>query len=139
MDHAIGVGVRLSSLVGGRAELCGSEATLSEAAQAMVNASTGSLGVIQGRDLVGLITERDLLRAVAEGTDVSTASVGQWMSSEPDTVSPDVEVEEAARWLLEAGYRHLPVMEDGQLLGIVSIRDLLWAILAPETEPPEIH
>ena len=86
-----GVGVRLSSLIGGRAELCGPEATLSEAAQAMINASTGSLGVIQGRDLVGLITERDLLRAVAEGTDVSTASVGQWMSTEPDTVSPDVE------------------------------------------------
>jgi CBS domain-containing protein len=105
----------------------------------MINASTGSLGVIHGRDLVGLITERDLLRAVASGTDVSTASVGQWMSSEPDTVSPDVDVEEAARWLLEAGYRHLPVMEDDQLLGIVSIRDLLWAILAPGTAPPEIH
>jgi CBS domain-containing protein len=119
--------------------LCGSEATLAEAAQAMINASTGSLGVIHGRDLVGLITERDLLRAVASGTDVNTASVGQWMSTEPDTVSPDVDVEEAARWMLEAGYRHLPVMEDDQLLGIVSIRDLLWAILAPGTAPPEIH
>ncbi len=131
--------MRLSGLIGGRAELCGPEATLAEAAQAMINASTGSLGVIQGRDLVGLITERDLLRAVAEGTDVSTASVGQWMSTDPDTVSPDVDVEEAALWLLETGYRHLPVMEDDQLLGIVSIRDLLWAILAPETAPPELH
>ncbi len=133
------MGVRLSGLIGGRAELCGPEATLAEAAQAMINASTGSLGVIQGRDLVGLITERDLLRAVAERIDVSTASVGQWMSTDPDTVSPDVDVEEAALWLLETGYRHLPVMDDDQLLGIVSIRDLLWAILAPETAPPELH
>ena len=131
--------MRLSGLIGGTAELCGAEATLGEAAQAMINASTGSLGVIQGRDLVGLITERDLMRAVASGTDVTTASVGEWMSSEPDTVSPDVDVEEAALWLLETGYRHLPVMEDGHLLGIVSIRDLLWAILAPETAPPEVH
>jgi CBS domain-containing protein len=55
------------------------------------------------------------------------------MADAPDTFSPDVEVEEAARWLLEVGYRHMPVMEAGELLGIVSIRDILWAIVG---EPP---
>ena len=111
-----------------------------EAAQAMIDASTGSLGVIHGRDLAGLITERDLLRAVAEGTDTDArAPSASGCRPSPDTVSPDVEVEEAALWLLESAYRHLPVMEEDQLLGIVSIRDLLWAILAPGTAPPEIH
>ena len=49
-----------------------------------------------------------------------------------DTFGPDVEVHEAAAWLLEMGYRHMPVMADGELLGIVSIRDILWAIISAE-------
>jgi CBS domain-containing protein len=66
---------------------------------------------------------------VATGADPETELVADWMAEAPDTFSPDVEVEEAARWLLEVGYRHMPVMSDGELLGIVSIRDLLWALL----------
>jgi CBS domain-containing protein len=61
--------------------------------------------------------------------------VSKWMADAPDTFSPDVEVEEAAAWLLEVGYRHMPVMADGELLGIVSIRDILWAMVGgPTTE-----
>jgi CBS domain-containing protein len=66
---------------------------------------------------------------MAEGADPDTAVVTDWMADAPDTFSPDVDVDEAARWLLEVGYRHMPVMTDGELLGIVSIRDILWAIL----------
>ena len=55
-----------------------------------------------------------------------------WMSDAPDTFSPEVDVEEAAAWLLEVGYRHMPVMEGGELLGIVSIRDILWSIISGE-------
>ena len=54
------------------------------------------------------------------------------MSETPDTFGPDVEVREAAAWLLEMGYRHMPVMQEGELLGIVSIRDILWAIISAE-------
>ena len=50
----------------------------------------------------------------------------------PDTFLPDVDCKEAAAWLLEVGYRHMPVMEDGELLGIVSIRDILWSIISGE-------
>jgi CBS domain-containing protein len=54
------------------------------------------------------------------------------MSEAPDTIDPSVDVEEAAAWLLEVGYRHLPVMENDELIGIVSMRDLLWAMTSEE-------
>ena len=121
--------MKLGALVGGSAMVIGSEATLGDAATALAHDGIGSLGVIKDRALVGIITERDLVRALAAGVDPEAESVADWMAEAPDTFSPDVEVEEAARWLLEVGYRHMPVMEDGELLGIVSIRDLLWALL----------
>ena len=124
--------MKLRSLVGGGAEVIGKEASLAEAAEAMIDAGTGSLAVIDGRSLVGILTERDLVRAVADGDDPEDEDVADWMSVEPDTFSPDVDVEEAAAWLLESGYRHLPVIEDDELLGVVSIRDLLWAIIQGE-------
>ena len=121
--------MKLGALVGGSATVIGSEATLGDVADALVQDGVGSLGVIVDRHLVGIITERDLVRALAAGVDPETELVADWMAEAPDTFSPDVEVEEAARWLLEVGYRHMPVMSDGELLGIVSIRDLLWALL----------
>jgi CBS domain-containing protein len=121
--------MKLGALVGGSATVIGSEATLGDVADALVQDGVGSLGVIVDRHLVGIITERDLVRALAAGVDPETELVADWMAEAPDTFSPDVEVEEAARWLLEVGYRHMPVMSDGELLGIVSIRDILWALL----------
>ena len=121
--------MKLGALVGGAATVIGSEATLGDAAVALVEAGVGSLGVLGDRELIGIITERDLVRALAEGADPESDTVADWMADAPDTFSPDVDVEEAARWLLEVGYRHMPVMEDGELLGIVSIRDILWAIV----------
>ena len=121
--------MKLRALVGGGAEVVGPEATLEEAAEAMVDAGTGSLAVVDGRRLVGIITERDVVRAVGEEEDPSEEEVREWMTEDPDTFSPETDVEEAASWLLEAGYRHMPVMEGDELLGVVSIRDLLWAIV----------
>jgi len=121
--------MKLGALVGGSATVIGSEASLGDAAEALVEAGVGSLGVIVDRELVGIITERDLVRALAEGADPESDTVADWMADAPDTFSPDVDVEEAARWLLEVGYRHMPVMDEGELLGIVSIRDILWAIV----------
>ncbi len=115
-------------MVSGRAEVCGPETTLQEAAERMMEAHVGSVGVVEGRDLAGIITERDIVRAASDGADVTVEVVEDWMTSDPDVFSPDVEVAEAASWLLETGYRHLPVMENGELLGILSIRDVLWAL-----------
>jgi CBS domain-containing protein len=84
--------------------------------------------VIDNRELVGILTERDMVLAVADGADLDKALVQDWMSEAPDTFAPDVTVTEGVAWLLETGYRHLPVMAEGELLGVVTIRDLMWAL-----------
>lgn len=95
----------------------------------MQGSDLGSLAVVEGMDLLGLITERDIRRAVADGTDLGTP-VSDVMSDEPDTFDPDLDVWDAATWIAESGYRHLPVVDDdGSLLGVVSIRDLLKALV----------
>lgn len=112
----------------------GPEATLADAADVLVDEGAGSVGVVDGRELVGILTERDLVRSIAEDADPTEEIVSAWMSDAPDTFSPDVDVADAAKWLLEVGYRHMPVMADGELLGIVSIRDILWALHGGTTE-----
>ena len=119
--------MRLHSLVGGTTEIIGPEGTLSDAAQAMADGETDYLIVIDNRELVGILTERDLVMAIADDVDLGAALVEEWMSEAPDTFAPDVTVSEGVAWLLETGYRHLPVMADGELLGVVTIRDLMWA------------
>ncbi len=123
----------LGDLVSGRPHICGPDTTLSEAARAMSEAGHGSLGVIEKRRLVGVITERDLVRAVGSGADPETEAVARWMGRDPDSFSPSTDVVDAAMWILESGYRHLPVSDDGELLGIVSIRDLLRAVMEVAT------
>jgi len=89
----------------------------------------GSLAVVEGMALLGLITERDLRRVVADGTAVDMP-VSSMMSGDPDTFDPDLDVWDAAAWIAESGYRHLPVVDDeGALLGVVSVRDLLKALV----------
>lgn len=127
--------MKLGALVGGSATVIGPEASLGDVAEALVSDDVGSLGVVAGRELVGIITERDLVRALAAGADPEHEVVADWMADAPDTFSPDVDVEDAAKWLLEVGYRHMPVMSSGELLGIVSIRDILWAMSGTQTSP----
>ena len=124
--------MHVGSLVGGSSEVIGREATLEQAADALIRLGIGSLAVVDGRSLAGIITERDIVRAVSEDADPATEVVGDWMSEAPDTIDPSVDVEEAAVWPLEEGYRHLPVIENDELIGIVSTRDLLWAITSEE-------
>jgi CBS domain-containing protein len=121
--------MRLADLVGDAPYVCGPDTTLLEAAGAMEGSDLGSLAVVEGVSLLGLITERDIRRAVANGTDLE-GPVSAVMSDDPDTFDPDLDVWDAASWIAESGYRHLPVVgDDGDLLGVVSIRDLLKALV----------
>ena len=126
--------MRLEALVGGKTEIVGPEATLAEAADRMVGGGADGVAVVEGRTLVGILTERDIVKAVAAGDDLEEAIVADWMSEAPDTFEPSVSVTEAATWLMQTGYRHLPVIGDGELLGIVGVRDLVWALTSGPSE-----
>ncbi len=120
--------MEIRNLVSGSAAVCGPDLTLREAAAVMMSEGIGSLGVVDHGALVGILSERDVLRAVADGADLDVGTVGEWMTPEPDCVGPELEVTDAAEWLMATGYRHLPVVDDGELIGIVSIKDVLWAL-----------
>ena len=104
-----------------------SDASVADAAKVMVKGGFGSVIIVHGKMLVGILTERDVLRAAANETDLSTASVEDWMTPDPETAEPDLETEDAAGMMLSRGFRHLPVTQDGDLVGIVSLRDVLSA------------
>ncbi|MCP3974622.1 MAG: CBS domain-containing protein [bacterium] len=131
--------MQIRSLVGGTAQLCGMTTSLTDAARSMIEEATGSLGVIEGGHLAGIVTERDVLRAASRGADLGTEAVADWMTPDPDTVGPDIAVDEVAQWMLAAGYRHLPVMQEGELLGIASIKDVLWALHSEANDPKVVE
>jgi citrate synthase len=114
--------------------------TLSEAAARMGERQVGAVVVTEGDRPVGILTERDLVRIVAQGADATATTVGDWMTRDPDTVGPDEPVSKAFHALSERGYRHFPVVEDGKLVGVVSIRDLLRvAQIEPVTSPGSLE
>jgi CBS domain-containing protein len=98
--------------------------TLGEAAQKMTERGVGSVIVSDYGRMIGILTERDLLRAVAGRIHSSEARVREWMTADPITVAEQTPVEEAGRIMLEHGFRHLPVVQGERPVGIVSIRDL---------------
>jgi CBS domain-containing protein len=103
--------------------------TIGEAAEKMDAANVGAVVVVEDMvRIVGIVTERDLLRAVAARARAAEARVRQWMTPDPVTIDPDTPIEEAARVMFDNNFRHLPVVQDGRPLGIVSLRLLSrWA------------
>ncbi len=120
--------MRLAALVGGGAEIVGPEATLGDVARVMADREVGAVAVVDRDGLVGICTDRDLAMAIGDGSGPDDA-VASCMTEAPDTVNPEVRVSDAAGWMLETGYRHLPVVADGELLGIIDVRDVLWALV----------
>ena len=103
------------------------DTTVTEAAAGMVRARVGSVVVLQGTFLAGILTERDVLRAAASGEDLSVSLVSAWMSPDPQAATLDMSAEEAAQIMLLNGFRHLPVLDGRAVCGVVSIRDLFAA------------
>ena len=104
------------------------EDTLGETAQKLVEVGVGAAVVKDFGRLIGIVTERDLLKAMAGRVHTSDARVREWMTVEPITASPETDVEEAARTMLENGFRHLPVVDfSGQVVGVASLRRLVGA------------
>jgi len=122
-------------LMSAPALVCGTNVALAEAAVTMRDAESGSIIVVDDDKAIGILTERDLLRAAAAGVDPTRETVGLWMTANPDTLGPEEEAGAAWASLSSHHYRHLPVVDSGQVVGVVSIRDLLAiASLRPADE-----
>jgi CBS domain-containing protein len=120
-------------LVGGEVIWVAPEATMRSAAVSMKGNGVGSVAVEVDGALEGILTERDILDAVADGADLDFERVDRWMTSYPDSIDPDMQVTEAAQWMLASGYRHIPVLDGSRILGMISIKDVLWAMTEPST------
>jgi CBS domain-containing protein len=99
--------------------------TLREAAQRMVERRVGSIVIVEGGRLVGILTERDMLGVFARGE--FEARVEDVMTRNPETAEPDESLAQARLVMLHGGFRHLPVVDRGQLVGMLSMRDLFAA------------
>jgi CBS domain-containing protein len=105
------------------------DATLAEAAEALAADSIGALLVLRDGGLVGIVSERDVVYHVAAGSDLSHLLTGEVMAGDVITIEGDETILAAARAMVDADIRHLPVLRDGLIAGMVSIRDVV-AVLA---------
>lgn len=98
------------------------EDTLGELAERLAAADAGSALVVEFGRLIGILTSRDIVRAVAGRVHPSEARVREWMSAAPVTAAPDLPADEAARLMLNGGFHHLPVTEGDRAVGVVGLR-----------------
>jgi CBS domain-containing protein len=104
------------------------DVSLEEAAKRMASRGVGAVIVMKAGRLEGILTERDLLKAVAGGLREG-ARVSDWMTRHPETVDSDDSTDHAASLMIHGGFRHLPVVDGGEVVGILSIRDLMKVAL----------
>ena len=98
-----------------------------DVAKAMVDRNIGAVPVLRDGLLVGIFSERDLMRrVVVERRDPQTTRVEEVMTMEPLTISPDESPESCMQVMSHHGFRHLPVCEGAKLMGIISLKDLMW-------------
>jgi CBS domain-containing protein len=113
--------------------------TLAEAAHKMWEQQTGSLLVMDGDELLGIITERDVLKAVATGRPLDGTRVSDAMTKDVVTVPPAMTLREAAAVMAGKWIRHLPVVEQGRVVGILSQRDLAGVLAGALNEPEALQ
>ena len=99
-----------------------------EVAGRMVERNVGAVLVVEGGRLRGIMTERDLMRAVARGLS-DTVTVADCMTADPETIAPDDTIEHAGVLMIHGGFRHLPVVDGDEIVGVLSIRDLVPLLL----------
>lgn len=112
------------------------EDTLGEVAERMSAVNVGAVVVKDYGRLIGILTERDMLKAMAARVHTSEARVRQWMTEDPLTAATEMDVEEAAQVMLGHNFRHLPVVDDaGAVVGLVSLRRVVAATKAAAQNP----
>jgi CBS domain-containing protein len=114
------------------------DATVLDAVKLMAEKGVGALTVMEGTALVGVITERDYARKVIlKGRASDTTTIREIMTSEVITTSGDESVEKCMNMMTDGRMRHLPVVDDGRVVGIISIGDLVKAVIADQKEEIE--
>ena len=108
------------------------EDTLGEVAQKLVDAHVGAAIVKDFGRMIGIVTERDMLKAMAARVHTSESRVREWMTADPITATPETDVDEAAQTMIDNGFRHLPVLEGDSVVGVVSLRRVVAAQLGSE-------
>jgi CBS domain-containing protein len=106
----------------------GANVSIVEVARVMVDRNVGAVLVLEDGRLTGIMTERDVMRAVARGLR-DDARVADCMTTNPETIGPDDTTEHAVVLMLHGGFRHLPVVQGDNLVGVISIRDLVPLVL----------
>jgi CBS domain-containing protein len=110
------------------------QATVFEAIQLLAKKNIGALPVVEGDRLIGIFSERDYTRKVAlEGKSSHTTKVREIITTNVATLSPNDTVEDAMRLMTEKHIRHLPVIEDGRMIGLVSIGDMVNCIISSQS------
>jgi len=122
-------------LMGKSTESADAQQTLVDAAAQMRAHRTSVLAVIDGQAIVGVITERDFMRAIADGRDPASTHVSDYMTHDPKTIEAGKRAAEAAAIMIKHHVRHIPVTEGGRVIGFLSARDLLaltpWPLNLP--------
>jgi citrate synthase len=114
--------------------------TMAEVAVRMEKERVSCVVVVEGEQALGIVTERDIVRFAASGIAAGTDPVSNWMTGQPDTVEPGSEIGAAFASLAERGYRHIPVVDDGRVVGVVSMSDLMKvAQIQPMLHPGEVE
>lgn len=113
--------------------------SLRDAAELMWREQTGSLLVMDGDRLVGIVTERDILQATAEGVDIDALTVGEAMTPDVITTRPEASINDAARIMAQHWIRHLPVVDGDRVVGILSQRDVMGVFAALRREPGDVE
>ncbi len=131
----------IPGVIDGQQALCclGPEATAREAAEVMRERRVGAVMVVEhGGVLKGIVTERDLVsRLLAEGRDPGSTNLAEIMTENPETLRPDESALDALAKMQAGRYRHLPVLDGNDIIGMVSVRDLFKAVRSSLEE--ELH
>jgi CBS domain-containing protein len=130
----------VSDIMTAAAVIDSADDTLAEASARMWQQQTGSLLIMEGDNLLGIVTERDVLRVVAEGKDPKATTVRDIMTTDVVTVAPDKTIKGAAEIMFQKWFRHLPVVTaEGKVVGILSLRDLLSLVAEGMDEPDALE
>ena len=131
--------MKISEIMTQAAVTDSSEDTLKEACDKMRQSQTSSILIMDGERMIGIVTERDVVKAVAQGLDPKETRVKDLMTSDIVTIGPMTTLKEAAEIMATKWIRHLPIMEGSKVVGMISQRDLTGVLARALHEPEHLH